>query len=312
MAGNPNWWNMNIPPPPPPPPPSSSPSPPPPLSHALFQYPHPHHQYGFGSSPSHPLSSFVADNSSHDQLPPQSWSQLLLGGLSGEEADSYKSGPSFYQTRKFGNWPVVEDQSILSREPSPGLHVKQEQVAQHGNPYIQHEELPAGHKPATVWPTAHMIPVSSPGSCVTTLSSSTNSVLDFSSNISKGDHGSRNNQNLDHSSSECNSTATVGACKKARVQSGSNQPLKVRKEKLGDRITALHQLVSPFGKALSSPYLGNASGNLNHQHSENDGNNLPKDLRSRGLCLVPVSCTMQVGNDNGADYWAPAAFGGSF
>lgn len=33
-----------------------------------------------------------------------------------------------------------------------------------------------------------------------------------------------------------------------------------------------------------------------------------KDLKSKGLCLVPISCTVQVGNDNGADYWAPASF----
>lgn len=37
-----------------------------------------------------------------------------------------------------------------------------------------------------------------------------------------------------------------------------------------------------------------------------------KDLRSRGLCLVPISCTQNVGNDTGADYWAPAALGGDF
>lgn len=36
-----------------------------------------------------------------------------------------------------------------------------------------------------------------------------------------------------------------------------------------------------------------------------------KDLRSRGLCLVPVSFTMHVGSDNGADLWA-AALGGGF
>ncbi|XP_028808574.1 transcription factor bHLH68-like [Neltuma alba] len=134
-------------------------------------------------------------------------------------------------------------------------------------------------------------------------------------------------------------------------------------EKLGDRITALHQLVSPFGKtdtasvlleaigyirflqsqieALSLPYLGNtASSNIRHQQQQSavqgenncifpedpgqllhenslkrkaPGSNQQesreerkKDLRSRGLCLVPVSCTMQVGSDNGADYWAPA------
>ncbi|RWW69916.1 hypothetical protein BHE74_00022449 [Ensete ventricosum] len=42
-----------------------------------------------------------------------------------------------------------------------------------------------------------------------------------------------------------------------------NEGIQVRKEKLGDRITALHQLVSPFGKALSSPYLqSSASGNM--------------------------------------------------
>lgn len=35
-----------------------------------------------------------------------------------------------------------------------------------------------------------------------------------------------------------------------------------------------------------------------------------KDLRSRGLCLVPVSCTLDVGVDvvaGPADYWAAAA-----
>jgi hypothetical protein len=35
-----------------------------------------------------------------------------------------------------------------------------------------------------------------------------------------------------------------------------------------------------------------------------------KDLRSRGLCLVPVSCTSHFGGDNAADYWAPAPLGG--
>ncbi|KAF5201518.1 Transcription factor bhlh [Thalictrum thalictroides] len=37
-----------------------------------------------------------------------------------------------------------------------------------------------------------------------------------------------------------------------------------------------------------------------------------KDLKSRGLCFVPVSCTLQlqVGSDNGADYWAPTLGGG--
>lgn len=34
-------------------------------------------------------------------------------------------------------------------------------------------------------------------------------------------------------------------------------------------------------------------------------------LRSRGLCLVPVSTTLHVAKDNTTDFWAPT-FGGSF
>lgn len=111
---------------------------------------------------------------------------------------------------------------------------------------------------------------------------------------------------------------------------------KVRKEKLGDRITALQQLVSPFGKTdtasvlleaigyikflheqvqvLSTPYMNNGAANSaqgdqtawagSSDSTDSDG---PKqDLRSRGLCLVPVSSTLSVTNDNGADYWTPA------
>ena len=44
-----------------------------------------------------------------------------------------------------------------------------------------------------------------------------------------------------------------------------------------------------------------------------DSNEEPKkNLKSRGLCLVPISCTLQVGSDNGADYWAPPSLGGGF
>uniref|UniRef100_A0A7N0TNV7 BHLH domain-containing protein n=1 Tax=Kalanchoe fedtschenkoi TaxID=63787 RepID=A0A7N0TNV7_KALFE len=96
-----------------------------------------------------------------------------------------------------------------------------------------------------------------------------------------------------------------------------------RKEKLGERIATLQQLVSPFGKTdtasvlheamsyikflhdqvqvLSSPYLHSSP-------NQGGGDGGAVGLRSRGLCLVPVSCTAQVdGSTNGADFWAPAA-----
>ncbi|KDO66447.1 hypothetical protein CISIN_1g042078mg [Citrus sinensis] len=83
-------------------------------------------------------------------------------------------------------------------------------------------------------------------------------------------------------------------------------------------------------EALSLPYLGSSGsaamrqqqhsqhpllndncmkrkGTSDHQESQEE---VKKSLRSRGLCLVPVSCTLQVGSDNGADYWAPALGGG--
>ncbi|XWS13131.1 hypothetical protein CRYUN_Cryun36dG0011300 [Craigia yunnanensis] len=95
---------------------------------------------------------------------------------------------------------------------------------------------------------------------------------------------------------------------------------KDRKEKLGEHIVTLQQLVSPYGKTdtasvlleameyirflheqvkvLSAPYLQTTPAN-NMQDVEH------YSLRSQGLCLVPISCTAGVARSNGADLWAP-------
>ncbi|GMI81261.1 hypothetical protein HRI_001795400 [Hibiscus trionum] len=212
-------------------------------------------------------------NNNHEL--PESWSQLLLGGL-------------------------VEDE-----ENSASSYV-------YGN----------ATKPA--W--FHQISSSASSPKSSSVTSFSSNMLDFSGN--KADHPS-------HPPPVRSSEVREGT-KKARVQPSATQStLKVRKEKLGDRITSLHQLVSPFGKtdtasvlseaigyirflqsqieALSLPYLGNGSANMRHQQSDckEEAN---KDLRSRGLCLVPVSCTLEVwSGDNGADYWAPPpALGAGF
>lgn len=130
--------------------------------------------------------------------------------------------------------------------------------------------------------------------------------------------------------------------KRPRMESNSTLPaFKVRKEKLGDRITALQQLVSPFGKTdtasvlleaigyikflqeqvrvLSMPYLktGCTSTTQGDQKGwgsseQQESNESKQDLRSRGLCLVPVSCTLHVANDTiGADFWSPS-LGGTY
>ncbi|XP_047311729.1 transcription factor bHLH68-like [Impatiens glandulifera] len=273
-------------------------------------------------------SSWHGEFNYQDQLPPaESWSQLLMG----DEED--KSGLG----KKLENWEE---------------HASNNLVYEHGSNNNNN------------W--SQMILLSSPksSSCVTNNSMSNNNMLNFSSN--KPIEISRPPPNR---SIECNNTSIGGVAKKARVQPCSTQAtFKVRKEKLGDRVTALHQIVSPFGKtdtasvlleaigyirflqgqieALSLPYFGNEVGTIKNQHPihqlQGERNSLfpddpgqllndhcttkkrkgapshqgesdeeaiiinKKDLKSRGLCLVPVSCTMQVENNNiinGADYW---------
>ncbi|XP_030446013.2 transcription factor bHLH123 [Syzygium oleosum] len=126
------------------------------------------------------------------------------------------------------------------------------------------------------------------------------------------------------------------AGKRPRNETPSPLPaFKVRKEKMGDRITALQQLVSPFGKTdtasvlteaieyikflhdqisvLTTPYMKNG-GAMPHQQTPDkseDPEGPRPDLRSRGLCLVPVSSTYPVTHDTTVDFWTPT-FGGTF
>ncbi|XP_058091026.1 transcription factor bHLH112-like [Magnolia sinica] len=151
-------------------------------------------------------------------------------------------------------------------------------------------------------------------------------------------------EDVRESSSLMKKSSTEPAFKRPRIETPSPLPtFKVRKEKLGDRITALQQLVSPFGKtdtasvlfeaieyikflhdqvrALCSPYMKNGAPMQQPQQQQQqlqqnsdkskDGEGPKQDLRSRGLCLVPVSSTFAVTNETAADFWTPA-FGGTF
>ncbi|KAL6213326.1 hypothetical protein ACLB2K_012773 [Fragaria x ananassa] len=98
-----------------------------------------------------------------------------------------------------------------------------------------------------------------------------------------------------------------------------------KREKLGERILALQQLVSPFGKTDTASVLHEALGYIRFLHdqvqvlcspylqrlpsSPEGGDGAEKkgsDMRSRGLCLVPMDYTAHVVNNNGADYWSSA------
>ncbi|KAM5585803.1 transcription factor bHLH123 [Rosa sericea] len=131
-------------------------------------------------------------------------------------------------------------------------------------------------------------------------------------------------------------SGSEAASKRPRNETSSTLPaFKVRKEKMGDRITALQQLVSPFGKTdtasvlseaieyikflheqvsvLSNPYMKSGAA-IQHQQKSDKSKDLegPKhDLRSRGLCLVPVSSTFPAAHETTVDFWTPT-FGGTF
>ncbi|EHA8589556.1 transcription factor bHLH112 [Cocos nucifera] len=141
----------------------------------------------------------------------------------------------------------------------------------------------------------------------------------------------------DSSSNAIKKSSTEPAFKKPRIETPSPLPtFKVRKEKLGDRVTALQQLVSPFGKTdtasvlheaieyikflheqvgvLSAPYWKN--GHQLSQHTQDldktkDGEGPKLDLKSRGLCLIPISSTFAVASETPVDFWTPT-FGGTY
>ncbi|XP_037478284.1 transcription factor bHLH153-like [Triticum dicoccoides] len=106
---------------------------------------------------------------------------------------------------------------------------------------------------------------------------------------------------------------------------GSGGPISPRekKDKVGERVAALQQLVSPFGKTDTASVLQEASGYIKFLHQQLEVLSSPYmrpppapgaepedpehySLRNRGLCLVPVEQTLQLTQSNGADLWAPA------
>ncbi|XP_031390732.1 transcription factor bHLH113 [Punica granatum] len=114
----------------------------------------------------------------------------------------------------------------------------------------------------------------------------------------------------------------------------SNRKTRGRRERLGERIAALQQLVSPHGKTDTASVLHEAMGYIRFLHEqvqvlcspylqqfpsspeppEGGGNTgeestsslRKRSLRSRGLCLIPLACTAHVAACNGADFWSPA------
>ncbi|KAG5375608.1 hypothetical protein IGI04_040204 [Brassica rapa subsp. trilocularis] len=94
---------------------------------------------------------------------------------------------------------------------------------------------------------------------------------------------------------------------------------KERKDKVGERISALQQIVSPYGKTDTASVLLDAMHYIEFLHEQVKVLSAPYlqtvstatlvemeqySLSNRGLCLVPMESTVGVAQSNGADIWA--------
>nr|XP_016468008.1 PREDICTED: transcription factor bHLH110-like [Nicotiana tabacum] len=116
--------------------------------------------------------------------------------------------------------------------------------------------------------------------------------------------------------------------KRQKIESSavSSPKVQVPKVKLAEKITALQQIVSPFGKTDTASVLWETINYvrflqeqiqlLSHAYMKSNTckerwggfDRKDVDLRSRGLCLVPISCTPQIyrESNNGSDYLIPS------
>ncbi|TVU01845.1 hypothetical protein EJB05_52689 [Eragrostis curvula] len=198
------------------------------------------HMNSNGSLPS------LHDGSGQENHMPESWSQLLLGGLVGDHERF--SAPAALLSKGLENWgdQAAAASACMAGMKEEGSSMPQASYNFYGSHLAGDHEMPAGGAKSQL---SQMLLASSPRSCITTSLGS--NMLDFS-NSAPPPELSRHHHHSDNSS-ECNSTATGSAIKKARVQASSSaqSTLKVRKERLGDRITALHTRSFPVRQAFS-------------------------------------------------------------
>ncbi|XP_039122467.1 transcription factor bHLH153 isoform X1 [Dioscorea cayenensis subsp. rotundata] len=135
-----------------------------------------------------------------------------------------------------------------------------------------------------------------------------------------------NNTNSNNGNSTSNKKLKTGTTTTTTttLHDGSfHKPISSKQEKndkFGERVAALQQLVSPFGKTDTASVLSEATGYIRFLHEQlqvlsapyigtptmqNNTQDEKYSLRRRGLCLMPITATQSLSQSNGADLWAP-------
>nr|XP_029118434.1 transcription factor bHLH153 isoform X1 [Elaeis guineensis] len=171
------------------------------------------------------------------------------------------------------------------------------------------------------------------------------------SNIAGADGGHSHSSSITTTTTTCNGL-TAKRLKTSGGGGGAGMiSTKEKKDKIGERVAKLQQLVSPFGKSDTASVLQEATGYIKFLHDQLQVHSMipshfPHDfsrcftsisqyvncchqvlsgpymqrtrptgkiqeaehcsLRSRGLCLMPISSALGIARSNGADLWAPA------
>ncbi|XP_064976987.1 uncharacterized protein LOC135619172 isoform X3 [Musa acuminata AAA Group] len=143
---------------------------------------------------------------------------------------------------------------------------------------------------------------------------------------------SRNTGTVEGKKQRSDEESTETLLKKSKYDSSMVSPAKVPKARMAaERISALQQIVSPFGKTdqasvlmetifcikslqeqvqlLSDPYMKSSASKDHNSWGQLERKvkaQAKVDLRSKGLCLVPISSISQDHTDNSRpDYWMP-------
>ncbi|XP_039040968.1 transcription factor bHLH123-like isoform X2 [Hibiscus syriacus] len=261
-------------------------------------------------------SSFPVDSTAALYGSPSTILQGLLGSENQpQHQQSYQHGMNSNDQLLPNSWSKVP-QFLRSSQPKHHHHQQQQQQQLHGQLHFSNNAPFWNPSDAPV--ADHVRPGLFPS-------------LQTQFPTGNFDEKPKNISEVRDSSTVVKKSGNEPTSKRPRNETPSTMPaFKVRKETMGDRITALQQLVSPFGKTdtasvlseaieyikflheqvsvLRTPYMKNNDAAIQHQQNpekSKDPGGPKQYLRSRGLCLVPVSSMFPLTHDSPFYFWTP-------